>query len=747
MRKVLIILSTLCYELAVGQSLQSFEEFNQMVFMESKAYLNPQQPNFSSVPDNYDLKYHRFEWTINPAVRYIQGNVISYFVPTTASFNRVDFDLSNSLVVDSVVYHGSSVPFVQVSGNALQITLPAVIPANVLDSVKVSYHGVPPNNGSGSFTQSTHSGTPVLWTLSEPYGALDWWPCKQSLNDKVDSIDVIVTTPQAYRVASNGILLSEILSGSNKIYHWQSHYPVAAYLVAIGVTNYAVYSDYLPLSGGDTLEILNYVYPENLATAQSQTPAILNIISLFDSLTTPYPFANEKYGHCQFGYGGGMEHQTMSFVFNFSFSLISHECAHQWFGDKITCGSWEDIWLNEGFATYMEGLSQQYLNPSSWYNWKLSKKNNITSSPGGSVLCDDTTNINRIFSSRLSYYKGAYVLHMLRWKLGDSLFFQGIRNYLNDPQLAYNYAKTPDLKYHLESVSGLNLTGFFDQWYYKQGYPTYQVNWHRSGNQAVVQLNQTQSHASVGFFAMPVPIRFTAPGHDTLVVFDHTFSGQLFNASLDFAPVAATFDPDLWLLSGNNTVTYDAVNLNLKAFIEGYYTGNGSMEPVLSELNYATDPSACDTITVELRNGTAPFALVVTVKALLGKDGNADVVLPLSVTGHSYYIALRHRNALETWSNGPVSFNGSTVSYDFTTASAQAYGGKIKGMSDGKFALYSGDVNRDGMIDLNDFTEIISGTENYVNGYTPEDLTGDGITESSDFSLVENNLGITLSRP
>ena len=746
MRKILFLLVTLFPLSCFAQQPQSDIEFNQFVNMEGKVHTNIIQALAPSIPDNYDLKYHRFKWRVDPAVRYIQGSVTSYFTPKTAGFNEVNFDLSISLIVDSVRYHALAAPFVH-NADVLKITLPSVIPVNNLDSIIVYYHGVPPNNGFGSFTTSTHSGTPVMWTLSEPFGAKEWWPCKQNLNDKVDSIDVIITTPKTYRVASIGVLLSETLSGSDKIYHWQSHYPIEAYLVAFAVTNYSVYSHYLPMGPGDSLEILNYVYPENLATAQTQTAGILNIISLFDSLTIPYPFANEKYGHCQFGWGGGMEHQTMSFVSNFSHSLIAHECAHQWFGDMVTCGSWEDIWLNEGFATYMEGLSQEFLFPAAWYNWKLSKKNNITSVASGSVLCDDTTSINRIFSSRLSYNKGAYVLHMLRWKLGDVLFFQALRNYLNDPELAFNYAKTPDLINHMETTSGQNLTTFFNQWYYKQGYPSYQIFWHRSGNDVIVKINQSQSHVSVGFFEMPLPIRFTAAGFDTTVVFNHTSSGQIFTRTLNFQATTASFDPNLWILSANNVVTYDAVNLNLKALIEGFYMGGGQMAAVLYNRGLNVISTACDSITIQLRNSVSPFAIVASVKSLLHSNGTADIVFPQSVLNQSYYIVFKHRNSLETWSKNSVLFNSSFMNYDFTLSATQAFGNNQKVLGDGKFAFYSGDQNQDGIINAIDFSSTGNNAGLFQTGYLIYDLTGDGFTESSDYCLLENNIGKILLRP
>lgn len=502
---------------------------------------------------NYDVIYHRCYWEIDPAIHYIKGSIRTHFKPLVASLNQLEFDMSVALTVDSVKYHTTSVTFTHTAGNILSVSLPQSIPISTLDSVTVFYKGAPPNTGFGSFIKSSHGGTPVIWTLSEPYGTKDWWPCKQNLSDKIDSIDIIVKTPSAYRAGSNGKLISEAIVGSDKYYFWKSRYPIATYLVAIAVTNYAYYSHYVPLQNG-SLEVLNYVYPENLSAAQAQTQDIVNIIKLYDSLTIDYPFASEKYGHAQFGWGGGMEHQTMSFMGGFNYSLLAHECAHQWFGDHVTCGSWEDIWLNEGFATYFEGLTVQRYFPANWMSWKWSTKTSIVSQPGGSVLCDDTSSVNRIFDGRLTYGKGAYLLHMLRWQLGDVNFFTGIKNYLNDPQLKNGFARTPALKAHLEVASGQNLTTFFNQWYYHQGYPTYQIGWSQTAGTVYFTINQTQSHPSVSFFKMPVPIKLTGALKDTLIVLNHTYSGQSFTVPVSFQVTSVAFDPDLWLIAGNNTV-------------------------------------------------------------------------------------------------------------------------------------------------------------------------------------------------
>lgn len=508
---------------------------------------------------NYDLKYHRLEWEIDPARYYIKGTVTSYFVPLDQNFQKIQFNLSKQLAVSKVAYRGQSINFVQTSSDLLEITFPATLAKGKIDSVSVTYEGKPFDSGFGSFVQTTHQGTPVIWTLSEPYGAQDWWPCKQTLTDKIDSLDVYLRTSSAYRGTSNGVLVDEKTDGANKIYHWRHRYPIATYLVALAVTNYSVYSEYAHVSAADSILVLNYIYPESVSSAKAGTPSAVKSLELFSRLFGLYPFAKEKYGHAQFGWGGGMEHQTMSYVVSFSHSLLSHELAHQWFGDKVTCGSWSDIWLNEGFATFCEGLTYQYgLGSNTWKNWVTSKLGSVVSAPGGSVYCRDTSSVDAIFDSRLSYSKGGLVLNMLKWKLGDAAFFKGIQNYLKDPTVAYGFALTAALQRNLENASGQKLDVFFKNWVYGEGYPSYKVEWSvASGNKpGLVKLSQTTSSATVNFFPMPVPIKFSGQGKDTLVVFDHVFSGQQFILpKLSFVPTLVTFDPDLQLISAKNTVT------------------------------------------------------------------------------------------------------------------------------------------------------------------------------------------------
>ena len=506
----------------------------------------------SSRTGNYDLKYYRFDLQVNPEISYIRGSVSPKFIMTTDA-NTIYFDFNSIMFVDSVHFHGAKVNSEFTGEYELEIELGQTIEQGTLDSLTIWYQGNPSSSGFGSFEVGAMGCDPskkVLWTLSEPYGARDWWPTKQTLVDKIDSMDMFVTTPTGYKVGSNGLLISQKEKDGNITFYWKHVYPEPAYLIAIAVADYAEYIDWVPLKSGDSLPVLEYVYPCNLEYAKSKTSDIIPSMQLFIDLFGDYPYLKEKYGHAQFGWGGGMEHSSMTFVSSFGHSLLAHELAHQWFGDKITCGSWEDIWLNEGFATYLEGLTYDFgIDPGRWENWKTNNINRGLYDPHGSVFVDDTTNVGRIFSGSLSYGKGAMVLHMLRSIIGDQDFFASLRNYIHDPDLIYGYALTEDFQKHVEDQTGRDLTGFFKDWIYGKGFPIYSFDYDSKADGTItITVKQNQSDPSVSYFEMPVGIQLKGEsGGDTIVVLNNDHDGQIFNLYIGFKVNEFIFDPEKWL--------------------------------------------------------------------------------------------------------------------------------------------------------------------------------------------------------
>jgi aminopeptidase N len=493
-----------------------------------------------------------------------------------ANMNTITFDMATQLVVSSVTMNSINLTFSQ-SNYELNINFPSTITTGTSTSVIITYAGIPPT-AEGAFTRGTHAGTPIIYTLSEPFGARDWWPCKQDLNDKINSFDMYITAPSTFNSVSNGLEQSRIVTGANATTHFKHLYPIPAYLIVLNITNYQVYNQQAGLGtlASPYFPIINYLYPEsNTTTIQNQLGVTPGIMNLFESLLEPYPFRNEKYGHAQFGWGGGMEHTTVSSMGSFGRDLISHELAHHWFGNKITCGTWKDIWLNEGLTEYMSGLVHEQDGPSNFVTWKNNKITSITSQPGGATYLSDAgaLSVNTIFSSRLTYNKGAMITHMLRWKLGDVKFFQALKSYLADPALAYGYAVTANLKSHLEAAdNGNSLTEFFNDWLINQGYPTYTItaqNW--GAGQVKIIVNQTQSHASVSFFEMPLQIRLTGSGSLVLdVIVNNTNNAQEFIVSVPFVVTGVVFDPNKHIISKNNTATLGSENFDMNSAISVY---------------------------------------------------------------------------------------------------------------------------------------------------------------------------------
>lgn len=276
------------------------------------------------------------------------------------------------------------------------------------------------------------------------------------------------------------------------------------------------------------------------------------MLETFTRLFGEYPFIVEKYGHAQFGGGGAMEHQTMTSTTTFAEDVIAHELGHQWFGDLITCANWQELWLNEGFATYSEALFREAVYGFPSYREHIDARMQSAFLAPGTLYVQDTSTVSELFRFSRVYAKGAVVLHMLRHVLGDSVFFRCLQEYVRDPSLRFGVATTADLREVCERVSGQSLGYFFDQWVFGEGYPIYSSEQQvmRDGDSylTTVTLYQKASGGSPQFFVMPVDLRLSGGGSDTTVVVSHQFHGQAFTVRTAWAPDLTVVDPDDWIL-------------------------------------------------------------------------------------------------------------------------------------------------------------------------------------------------------
>ena len=311
----------------IGFSQTSDSEFERMVEAEMKTVSSIQNLRVNPNTLNYDVTYHELRFTVDPNVTnpYINGIVKTTFRALT-DIDAVTFDMATELTVSSVTMNSTSLTFSQ-SNYELNINLPSTVTTGNSATVVITYAGSPPQ-AEGAFTRSTHSGTPVIFTLSEPFGARDWWPCKQDLNDKIESFDMYITCPDTYIGVSNGLLQSSVTSGGFTTRHFKHNYPIPAYLISLNVTNYTTYNIQAGLGTVESpfFPINNYLYPEsNTASNRSSIDNTVPIMNVFEQKFGPYPYRNEQYGHVQFGWGGGMEHTTMSSMGAWnSRSLIAH---------------------------------------------------------------------------------------------------------------------------------------------------------------------------------------------------------------------------------------------------------------------------------------------------------------------------------------------------------------------------------------------------------------------------------------
>jgi aminopeptidase N len=509
----------------------------------------------------YDIKHFKLRITVQPKSKFITA-ACNYTVLINQTLDTFAIELKQTMSLDSVYLNSRKTAFTH-RDDHIYIALNPVAASGVLLDVTFYYKG---NVAAGFHAGTDANGLDFTASLSESFQAREWFPAKQLLNDKIDSTDIWITTGAEYKAASNGLLKEVVdLPNSRKQFHWTCRYPLNYYMPCIAVGNYLEYKNYAKPAAiaPDSILIQNFLFNDSayFNTVKASIDKTPRFIEKMSELFGIYPFYKEKYGHVQADIGGGMEHATMTTLKNFDEHLMAHELGHQWFGDNVTCASWNDIWLNEGFATYIQFLMQETLPdlfPTSAASVMTSLHEKVMSSPGGGVYIpgESAYDERRIFDYRLSYAKGATALHHLRFEMqNDTLFFNTLKAY--QQKFANSFASTSDFKQLAEQVSGKNLTDFFNQKIYGEGYPTYNVTYFKQGKDSLVlKVSETTSMPAVTpLFTGLMEYKLLSTQGDTIIKLNQTANDQTFTVFYPKTPKGIEIDPDNWVLNKDGIIT------------------------------------------------------------------------------------------------------------------------------------------------------------------------------------------------
>lgn len=697
----------------------------------------------------------------NPTAVRVQG--VNTITVRAASDNLTTFtvDMHAPLTLNSVTGNVSSHLR---SGDLLIITLDRTYNTDEVFQVAINYAGYPSAAGFGAFSWWIRNGQIVVATLSEPYYARTWWPCKDRLSDKA-TMQMHCTVPNPLKVGSNGINEgTEALSGNRTKYKWHEINPMTAYLASLAITDYEIYelTYFYDLGQGmQSMPVVCYVYSDHWDFINGEpTPSekagcdeLLDQLEKFGTLFGPYAFLNEKYGVAETGGTGGltssMEHQTLSSMFrvDIGFSDIhAHELAHQWWGDDVTCGTWYDIWLNEGFASYAESLYRE-VKPSGGIASYWSRMNaRRPSSPNARVYRSNIGSVGAIFSTNDIYNKGAWVLHMLRHVMGDSMFFQALADYR--ATFTSNYAITSDFASSISATFGNDLTWFTDQWVMNSGSPRYEWNYSTvsSDGQSYLKLlvRQTQNAQGFGLITMPVDIRVTTnSGSEVHRIWNDQWQ-ENYVFPIAGVPTNVEFDEDggidnrNWILAIGKT-----------------QTGNAAIAPpvILSAPVTLNGPVAGQTqVVVTFSENIGSFDLADF--SLVGDSTGPNA--PLSVTYNSgqrrailTFSGLQNDSYTLTLFDDDIFANGMPLDGEISTA--DWWDDQLLPSGDGQpggdallsFALLAGDANCDGAVNLDDIAPFVSvaiGDDADACHFLRSDVNNNGVVDGTDVRLFSGIL-------
>jgi aminopeptidase N len=518
-------------------------------------------PVTDPLQDLFDVLHYNLSLNVDPEMGWLSGNVVIVFQALDEPVTHFVLDFVDQMNCASMYLtapYPAYLDFVHQDGRiTAQLTTP--IEPWVVGRIEVQFWGQPEPEGLFGYRVGlTDAGKPIVATVSEPWSARSWWPCKDDPRDKAWVITNIMVPPGLTAVSNGSFQGQEGL-----VFSWLEWMPIPTYLVSLVVSDYDEIQETYEGSAGQ-IELHHYVFPELISEAQADFAVLPDMLDFCGDLLGPYPFPGQPYGMAICQWNEAMEHPTAVTYGHVLLTgdgqfetILIHELSHMWFGNLITPVDWTHIWLNEGFATYVEALWAEHKWGQEGLRSFMVQHDWGHNYPNDAVIRNPDSSSPAYYFQPIAYHKGAWVLHMLRRWLGDDDFFASWSHYLNNPQLRYGNAHTDDFRQSCETVSGQDLQWFFDQWLYRTTYPVFELtwsnDWDNGGNQFKIQLDQVQVPDPFGGSApYRVPVEFQLRGADfdtvVTVINDQLEQEFVIPLSADVTVTIVNLDPDRWLL-------------------------------------------------------------------------------------------------------------------------------------------------------------------------------------------------------
>lgn len=498
-----------------------------------------------AIPSAIDVQHYTFHIQLNDQNNSIKGQaeIAVKFLTTEDQFqlNLVKKNTGGKgMTVLAVTDEHQPVRFTQ---DSIGINIFTKAKINTIHHYLISYEGIP---ADGLIISTNKYGKRTFFGDNWPNRAQNWLPCHDHPSDKA-SVEFLVTAPDHYQVVANGLKLEEkALAGHLKLTHWKETVNLPTKVMVIGVADFAV-SQSGTVSG---TPVYSYVYPENKVQGFKDYAFADKILPFYIQHIGAYPY--KKLANVQSTtIFGGMENASAIFYFENSVgdkgveSLIAHEIAHQWFGDAVTEIGWQHLWLSEGFATYMTNcyLEHTYGADSLKHIMLQQRKKVLGFEKKRLTPVIDTavtSNYMQLLNAN-SYEKGAWILHMLRRKIGDTAFWEGIHSYF--AKYSGRNASSDNLRLVMEQVSKQNLKPFFNQWLRTAGHPKLAVSWQYDDVKKILNMQIEQQQANL--YTLPLEYSVNGKVYSVLI----TKKVTAVQLPLAAKPAAVEIDPLVNLLA------------------------------------------------------------------------------------------------------------------------------------------------------------------------------------------------------